>query len=66
MKKIGELFIENKVLTQKELDSALTIQKSLDVKRPLGEILVDLGLITYDKLINYIEIQLKALEDSIR
>jgi len=54
------------IKTQKELDSALKIQKSLDVKRPLGEILVDLGLITYDKLINYIEIQLKALEDSIR
>lgn len=62
MKKIGELFIENGVLTKKELEYALDIQKTLDKSRPLGEILVDLGLITYDKLIRYIEVQLDSLE----
>ncbi len=62
MKKIGELFIENGLISQSDLNKALEIQKSLDVRKPLGEILVDLELITYDKLISYIELQLKQFE----
>ncbi len=65
MKRIGELFIENKVITSEDLQHALSIQKSLGVHKPLGEILVDLELITYDKLIRYIEIQLEALGETI-
>lgn len=62
MKKIGELFVENDILSQQELEMALNLQKTLETPKPLGEILVELEIITYDKLILYIEKQLLALK----
>ena len=42
-KKMGEILIENKVISQKDLDQALLRQKS--VKKPLGQILEDMDVI---------------------
>lgn len=59
MKKIGTILIENRLLTQEQLNNALGIQKGMDKKKPLGEILIDLDYITFDILLEYLDIQIK-------
>jgi type IV pilus assembly protein PilB len=59
MKRIGELLLENNIITKEELDSALERQKELPVKKPVGEILVEMKVVTIDSLIKYLEIQLR-------
>ena len=59
MKKIGELLVENKIVTQEALDSALARQQQLNMKKPIGEILVEMKIITIESLLKYLEIQLK-------
>ena len=48
-KKLGEILLEEDVLTKRQLQKALDIQNSGD-KRKLGEILIELGYITIDDL----------------
>ncbi len=58
VKKIGEILIDNNLLTEADLKKALKVQKSMSVHKPLGEVLIDLDLITIDSLMDYLEIQL--------
>lgn len=59
MKKIGELLVENKIITPVQLESALQKQKAEGSIRPIGEVLVEMKVITIDSLIKYLEIQLQ-------
>ncbi len=59
MKKIGELLVENRIVTQEALSMALERQKQLGMRKPVGEILVEMKVITIDSLIKYLEIQLR-------
>ena len=59
MKRIGELLVENQIITRENLEKALQQQKELGMHKPIGEILVEMRVITIDSLIKYLEIQLK-------
>ena len=48
-KKLGEILLEEDVLTKRQLNKAIAMQTAGD-KRKLGEILVDLGYITVDDI----------------
>ncbi|HPO50215.1 MAG TPA: hypothetical protein PLO89_07835 [Spirochaetota bacterium] len=63
MKRIGELLIENSLLTKENLDKALDIQKTNG--KHIGEILIDMKLITYDILIEYLDLQIKSSSSSM-
>jgi hypothetical protein len=65
MKKIGELLVENGVITQADLDKALDHQKALNTTKPVGEILVEMKVITIDSLLKYLGIQLKNKFDKM-
>ena len=51
--KIGEFLIQQKVITQEDLDKSLELQKT-DKSVKLGEIMVNNGIITKDELNNCI------------
>ncbi|MBN2510424.1 MAG: hypothetical protein JXB03_09110 [Spirochaetales bacterium] len=59
MKKIGELLVENSLLTPEDLKRALEIQKDQEVKEPIGEILISMGVITIQVLTEYLSIQMR-------
>jgi len=59
LKKIGEMLVENGLLNETDLKAALEKQKKLEHQKPIGEILIEMNLITIDTLIKYLEIQLK-------
>ena len=48
-KKLGELLLEEDVLTKRQLNKALDLQKSGD-KRKIGEILIELGFLTIEDM----------------
>ena len=48
-KKLGDILLEEDVLTKRQLNKALDLQKSGD-KRKIGEILIELGYLTIDDL----------------
>ena len=48
-KKLGELLLEEDVLTKRQLQKALDLQKSGD-KRKIGEILIELGFLTVEDM----------------
>jgi len=48
-KKLGEILLEEDVLTKKQLNKALDLQKSGD-KRKIGEILIELGFLTIEDM----------------
>lgn len=58
MKRIGEILIENNLLTPENLEIALEKQKNMTTSKPLGQILVDMDIITIDVLLDYLEMQL--------
>jgi len=58
MKRIGELLVENGVITQKQLEEALIRQNTLAKGTKIGEILIDMGFLTYDGLLSYLEKQI--------
>ena len=45
-KKLGEILLEEDVLTKRQLNKALDLQKSGD-KRKIGEILIELGFLLF-------------------
>ena len=45
-KKLGELLLEEDVLTKRQLNKALDLQKGGD-KRKIGEILIELGFLLF-------------------
>ncbi len=57
MKKIGEILVENKLLSVEDLNRALEHQKNDENHNPIGEILVAMDLITIDKLMAYLDSQ---------
>lgn len=59
MKKIGELLVENNIVSRQELEMALRQQEMMGHNKPIGEILVEMKIITIDSLIKYLEIQLR-------
>ncbi len=59
MKKIGEILVENHLLSKSDLDIALEKQRNNKNHDPLGEILVSMNLITIDKLMAYLDSQVK-------
>ena len=54
-KRLGELLIEQKVITKEHLEHALNIQKKS--KRKLGEILVEMGLLSEDQISKFLAVQ---------
>ena len=59
MKKIGELLIEHNLLSRKDLEKALAIQRNQPAKEPIGEILISMGAITIPVLTEYLSLQMK-------
>lgn len=59
MKLIGEILLDNKLLTQEQLDRALSVQKDSNDIRPIGEILIEMGFINIKTLMDYLDVQLK-------
>lgn len=53
--KLGLLLIKNNLITEKELDQALEIQKTTGQK--LGEILINKNFITEDDLKEFLKLQ---------
>lgn len=58
MKRIGEILVEQGVITAGQLETALDRQKKDMHDKKIGEILIDLGYLTYDSLLTYLESQL--------
>ena len=58
MKRIGELLVVNGVISQKQLEEALVRQNTLANGSKIGEILIDMGFLTYDGLLSYLEKQI--------
>jgi len=48
-KKLGDILIEQGIITQYELEKTLELQK--EAKRPLGELLVQMGYCTWDDIV---------------
>jgi hypothetical protein len=59
IKRLGEILIENNELTEADLQKALAFQRETKSRTPIGEILVEMKIITLDTLIKYLEIQLR-------
>lgn len=58
MKRIGEILVENKLITPEQLELALARQKYENNGSKIGEILIDLGFLTYDSLLEYLDRQI--------
>lgn len=59
MKLIGEILVENGLLTREDLETALSLQKGEEPRRQLGEVLISMGKINYTVLMQYLDLQLK-------
>ncbi len=59
MKRIGDILIENKLLTKEDLTKALSYQKNLEVHKSIGEILIEMDLINIEILMKYLDFQEK-------
>lgn len=57
MRKFGEILIANNLITAENLHEALERQKKLNEHKPIGEILVDMELISIETLMQFLEIQ---------
>ena len=57
VKKVGEFLLENEIITEKQLNEALEMQKD-NPDRLIGEILVTLGVLSKEELIMALEMYL--------
>ena len=64
-KKLGEILLEEDVLTKRQLQKALDIQQSGD-KRKLGEILIELGFLTIEDLTDVMMDQASHAQDEVQ
>jgi hypothetical protein len=64
-KRLGELLLEEDVLTRRQLNKALDIQKGGD-KRKLGEILIDLGYLTVEDMTDVMMHQASTAQDEVQ
>ena len=55
--RLGEILIQHQKLNISQLGMALDIQKHKDM--PIGQILIEMGIITKDELVEALELQLK-------
>lgn len=55
--RIGEFLIKNGVINKENLKKALDRQKNQEPNKMIGEIMVELGMVSMDTLIRYLEIQ---------
>jgi len=53
--RLGEILTEAGVITERELDGVLAIQKRKKVRHPLGMILVQLGVLESDRLETHLQ-----------
>jgi len=60
MKLIGEILLDNGLLTHSQLDAALLKQKEMTHPVPIGEILISMGYIEISTLMRYLDLQLKS------
>ncbi|MDA3852557.1 MAG: hypothetical protein PF447_15010 [Spirochaetaceae bacterium] len=60
MRYIGEILVENNLLSKSDLDKALEIQSEQTKRQHIGEILISMGLITVDVLMKYLDVQFQA------
>lgn len=60
MKRIGEILVDQGVITPAQLETALDRQKKDMHDKKVGEILIELGYINYDALLLYLESQLRG------
>ena len=64
-KKLGEILLAADVLTKKQLNEALDIQKSGD-KRKIGEILIELGYLTIEDMTDIMMNQASHAQDEVQ
>ena len=64
-KKLGEILLEEDVLTKRQLQKALDIQQSGD-KRKLGEILIELGFLTIEDMTEVMMHQASTAQDEVQ
>ena len=64
-KRLGEILLEEDVLTKKQLNEALDIQKSGD-KRKIGEILIELGYLTIEDMTDVMMEQASHAQDEVQ
>ena len=64
-KMLGELLLEEDVLTRRQLNKALDIQKGGD-KRKLGEILIELGYLTVEDMTDVMMHQASTAQDEVQ
>jgi len=64
-KKLGEILLEEDVLTKRQLQKALDIQKSGD-ERKIGEILIELGYLTIEDMTDIMMHQASHAQDEVQ
>jgi len=64
-KKLGELLLEEDVLTKRQLQKALDVQKDGD-KRKIGEILIDLGYLTVEDMTDVMMHQASSAQHEVQ
>ena len=64
-KRLGELLLEEDVLTKRQLNKALDLQKSGD-KRKIGEILIELGFLTIEDMTEVMMHQASHAQDEVQ
>jgi len=64
-KRLGELLLEEDVLTRRQLNKALDIQKGGD-KRKLGEILIELGYLTVEDMTDVMMHQASSAQHEVQ
>ena len=64
-KKLGELLLEEDVLTKRQLNKALDLQKDGD-KRKIGEILIDLGYLTVEDMTDVMMHQASSAQHEVQ
>lgn len=57
MKRLGELLVDCKIITSTQLDAALSWQQRENSYKKLGEILIDMGFLSYDSLLSFLDMQ---------
>jgi type IV pilus assembly protein PilB len=57
MKRLGELMVDCNLITSSQLDTALAWQKRENSYKKIGEILIDMGFLSYDSLLSFLDIQ---------
>ena len=64
-KKLGELLLEEDVLTKRQLNKALDLQKDGD-KRKIGEILIELGFLTVEDMTDVMMHQASSAQQEVQ